>query len=175
MSKTKIAILLSSQGKNKELANTIKNHLIDTYPVNVEIIDLVELQLPLYSQLQHDQTGVPSALQSLHQTLDAVDGFIITAPEYNGGIPPVLTNVIAWLSVKSSDWRQVFNTKPAGIATHSGGLGANLIATLRIQLAYIGLTLIGIPIQVTSFKPLNMDDLNLFSDQLIKLSNATNQ
>ena len=58
--------------------------------------------------------------------------------EYNGSIPPNLTNLIAWISVCNKDWRLAFNYKTALIATHSGVGGFNLIQSLRIQLNHIG-------------------------------------
>ena len=38
-------------------------------------------------------------------------GLIICAPEYNGSIPPIITNMIAWISVSTDNWRDGFNKK----------------------------------------------------------------
>ena len=62
-------------------------------------------------------------MASIMKKFIKASGFIICAPEYNGSIPPVLTNIIAWLSVMGDDWRLVFNGKIGLLATHSGGGG----------------------------------------------------
>ena len=81
-------------------------------------------------------------------------------------VPPVLTNAIAWLSVFGKEWRDAFNGKVAGLATFSGGPAFNLMAILRIQLAYIGCTILGRSIQVNYNKPLSKDTLTDFIQQL---------
>ena len=43
-------------------------------------------------------SGLPDAVKALKRILHAADGFLIAAPEYNGGITPLLKNVIDWAS-----------------------------------------------------------------------------
>jgi NAD(P)H-dependent FMN reductase len=69
--------------------------------------------------------------------------WVICAPEYNGSIPPCLTNAIAWLSVQSNDFRALFNGRPIVIATFSGGGGMELLLSLRIQLTHLGAEVVG--------------------------------
>ena len=69
---------------------------------------------------------------------------------------------------EGEQWRDAFNAKVVGLASFSGGGGASLIAVLRIQLAYIGMTVLGRSLQVTYKKPLNDDSLKDFASQLIK-------
>ena len=160
-----ITVFLSSQNKNKELAAEIVTSL-EANNLSVNLIDLVELDFPLYSSKTQDRIGTPNELMKLYDQCKASDGFIFVAPEYNGGIPPVLTNALAWLSVIGKDWRDAFNRKVAGIATFSGGEGMNLIIGLRTQLAYVGLTVIGRTLQVNYKKPLNPDSLVDFTAQI---------
>jgi NAD(P)H-dependent FMN reductase len=75
--------------------------------------------------------------------LAAAPRWVICAPEYNGGIPPVLTSAIAWLSVQGNDFRALFNCRPVVIATHSGSGGASVLTALRLQLAYLGAHVVG--------------------------------
>ena len=51
-----------------------------------------------------------------------IEKWVICAPEYNGSIPPILSNFIAWLSISGDDFRNLFNGQPIAIATFSGGL-----------------------------------------------------
>ena len=68
---------------------------------------------------------------------------MICAPEYNGSIPPVLNNAIAWLSVLDDDFRSLFNGRPIAIGTHSGGGGMEVLISMRIQLTHLGAEVIG--------------------------------
>lgn len=163
----KITILLASQQHNRDLANQIFSELSERNIV-ANIIDLVDLDLPLYSSKAQDDIGFPPQLKAVFEACQSSHGFVVVAPEYNGGIPPVLTNAIAWLSVMGKEWREAFNAKVAGIATFSGGGGMQLIIALRNQLAYLGLTVIGRAIQTTHQKPLKDDSLKDFSSQLVK-------
>ncbi|MEK9726680.1 MAG: NAD(P)H-dependent oxidoreductase [Candidatus Margulisiibacteriota bacterium] len=162
----KILILIASQNKNKELAQHI-NVSFESKGVVVTLVDLVALDLPLYSSVQQAKVGIPSEINALFEACENSHGFVFVAPEYNGGIPPVLTNALAWLSVKGKHWREVFNRKVAGSATFSGGEGMNLIIGLRTQLAYVGLTIIGRTLQVNYKKELNPESLVDFTDQIV--------
>ena len=157
---------MASQSKNKELAEKIAVSL-EAKGADVKLIDLVSMDLPLYSSLSQSKVGIPSEINNLFDICIESNGFVFVAPEYNGGLPPVLTNAIAWLSVKGKDWRDAFNQKVAGIATFSGGEGMQLIIGLRTQLAYIGLTVIGRSLSANYKKELKEESLIDFSDQLI--------
>ena len=73
----------------------------------------------------------------------AAPRWVICAPEYNGSIPPVLTNAIAWLSVQGDDFRMLFNGRPVAMASFSGGAGIELLTVLRIQLTHLGAQVVG--------------------------------
>ena len=166
---SKFIILLSSQKHNLELANSIKDEIM-AQGADADIIDLVALDLPLYSAKVQNEMGVPSEINALFNQCINARGFIFVSPEYNGGVPPVLTNAMAWLSVYGKEWRDAFNAKIAGLATFSGGPAFNLMAILRIQLAYIGCTVLGRALQVNHSKPLNRDSLVDFTHQLMNKS-----
>ena len=59
-------------------------------------------------------------------------------PEYNGGISPIFTNAIAWISRATEDWKEGFKDKHSLICTSSGGNGKNFIKGFTIQLGYLG-------------------------------------
>ena len=74
------------------------------------------------------------------QKFESADGFIFCAPEYNAGIPPILTNAITWITVTTRNWRDAFNNKIALIGTHSGGSAPWFLSSFRDQLEYMGCT-----------------------------------
>ena len=60
------------------------------------------------------------------------------SPEYNGGISPIVTNTIAWISRATDDWKEGFKDKHCLICTSSGGNGKNFIKGFEMQLKYLG-------------------------------------
>jgi NAD(P)H-dependent FMN reductase len=65
-------------------------------------VDLVALDLPIYSALREAEDFPASALQ-LKQQLSSMDGLLVVSPEYNGSVPPVLKNAIEWGSRPTGD------------------------------------------------------------------------
>ena len=61
---------------------------------NTIIIDLAIYELPLY----HGDLDLPIGVKNLISDMKACDGIVITSPEYNGGLTPVLKNAIDWTS-----------------------------------------------------------------------------
>ena len=59
--------------------------------------------------------------------------FIIVAPEYNGVMPPVLNNAMAWTSRATKNWRDAFDDKIVALATHSGGGGVKRSSSYEIM------------------------------------------
>ena len=58
------------------------------------VIDLGLYDLPLY----HGDLDLPAGVKKLIRKMKSYDGIIITTPEYNGSLPPVLKNAIDWTS-----------------------------------------------------------------------------
>ena len=133
----KIAIIVSSVVKNMELGLKLQEE-VEGQGAQVELINLVELDLPMYTSLLEDEKGVPVKVQELTQSLIKCDAFIMVAPEYNGSMPPVFSNAIAWVSRTGDNFRAVFNQKFIALATHSGGGGQKLMESMRIMFVYLG-------------------------------------
>ena len=155
----KIQIISATNDKNLVLANSIQPSLAGVIkhvdktsdPIACpDIISLESLQLPLFS------FGVKTndeVLEGLVKSILEAKSFIFCAPEYNGGVPPVLSNALTWISVQTKDWRQAFNNKTALVATHSGGDGFRFLTAFRIQLEYLGVTVYSRSITVSNSKP----------------------
>ncbi len=134
-------VIAASNGENLKLAHhfaAVARHMGQS----ASVLDLTVLPLPLFTpQAQGGQP--PEAVAQLEQDLKGAKRWVICAPEYNGGVPPVLTSAIAWLSVQGSEFRALFNGRPVVIATHSGGSGHTMMASLRLQLSYLGAQVVG--------------------------------
>ena len=93
---SKIIIIAGSNNKNLEVANEFKKNLASK-DVESEVLDLVSLNLPLYTPAA-ELEGIPLDIAKYKKIIDNAQGFIFSIPEYNGGVPPVVTNFIAWIS-----------------------------------------------------------------------------
>lgn len=112
-------------------------------------IDLADFEMPVYQGDVEAAAGLPPATRRLQALLARHDGLLIVSPEYNGSMPPLLVNVLAWCSRVASDDREgsglaVFADKPAAImATSPGALGGlRALFHLRDLLAYLGMVVI---------------------------------
>ncbi|MEE2756217.1 MAG: NAD(P)H-dependent oxidoreductase [Myxococcota bacterium] len=146
-----LLICTASHGKNKDLADTIRSHA-SAAGVDCALCDLTEYSIPLYTSRSDDTDADVDALEALFKSAKA---FFVLAPEYNGSIPPSLTNAIAWLSTRSSDFRALFNGKPLAIGTHSGGQGQKVLIAMRIQFAHLGCHVMGRELLTSSSRPVN--------------------
>ena len=157
-----LIVLAASNGENLKLAGRCVN-AAHQRQAQAELIDLTSLNLPLYTP-RSQAAGAEADLVCLRDRLHAAPRWIICAPEYNGSIPPVLSNAIAWLSVMDTDFRALFNGRPMAIATHSGGGGMELLMSLRIQLCHLGADVIGRQLLSNASKPAKDDSI----DDLVK-------
>lgn len=163
-----ITIIAADEGQNLKLAQQIKNQLDQLTSTNT-LVNLISLQLPLYTISLEKEQGIPTQAKELYDQFTNSNGFFIVTPEYNGGIPPVLSNTIAWISRVNENWRASFNEKPAALASYSYTGAANLFIALRIQLAYMGLTVLGRTLSVTPTLPLKNPSLLALCKQLTSI------
>ena len=127
-----IAIISPSvrRGRNSHrVALFFKNYLEDNKLASAEILDLKDYNFPLFDErLRHLPDPAPEVLQ-FAEKIRSADGVIIIAPEYNGGYPASLKNVIDLLT---DEWRR----KPVAISTVSDGSfgGTQVITSLQFVL-----------------------------------------
>lgn len=168
MENKSIVIITASEVKNLELAEKFKSSL-ESQNCNVSIINLVDLDLPLYSTRTDNKYKGEELLKNQLPLLNAAQGYVFIAPEYNGSTPPVFNNFLAWLSRSSKDWRNCLNGRPAAIATFSGGGGFNVLLAMRTQLAFVGMNVLGRQILTHPNKVLDEKSLLSVSQELVKL------
>ena len=163
----KILIISATSRNNLILAKNI-NKICNNFNINTELMNIEEYDIPLYTPIQQDKS-IPEEMELIMEKFIKVVGFIICAPEYNGSMPPVLTNIISWLSVMGGDWRLAFNGKVGLLATHSGGGGNNLLQSLRIQLNHLGILVLPRSIIVNNKIQFDINSAEEKVKQLIEL------
>jgi len=146
-----LLVITASNGENLKLAERFAA-AAKAQGQSAAVLDLTAVDLPLFTP-RAMAAGTPVALAGLEAQLQGANRWVICAPEYNGSIPPVLTNAIAWLSMQGDDFRALFNGRPIGIATHSGGGGHTVLAALRLQLAHLGAHVVGRQLVSNSANP----------------------
>ena len=142
----KILIISATNDKNLVLAKELDN-IISKMNVQTGLLCIQDLDLPLFD---FEKVVNEDTINDLIDKLQQSSGFIICGPEYNGGVPPVLSNAITWISVKSKHWRDAFNGKFALIGTHSGGDGNRFITAFKSQLEYMGTNVLARTIVVSN-------------------------
>jgi NAD(P)H-dependent FMN reductase len=115
----------------------------------VTTISLADYPLPIYNGDLEQEKGVPANATKLAQLIAANQGIFISTPEYNHGLPPLLTNTIAWVSRLRHTGTLPYRHKVYCLAGSSDGRygGARAIIELR-KIVAIGLQGIVIPLRV---------------------------
>ena len=162
-----ILMITATSGTNYELAEmfastaTAKGH-------NAEIVDLAEIDLPMFTVARSKDSEQVPDISDLISTMMKADAWVVLAPEYNGSMPPTLNNAIAWMSMDWQNFRTLCTGKPVGLATHSGGGGANVIMAMRQQFSYIGADVIGRTCLSGSDKEANPETIDAMIDNLAR-------
>ncbi len=110
-------------------------------------LDLKDYPLPVFDQDLESASGLPENARTLKKILGDADGFIISSPEYNSSISPLLKNTIDWCSRPESDEEpslHVYRGKAAVLMAASPGPlgGIRALPHLRSILQNIGVTIL---------------------------------
>lgn len=131
-----IAIISASVRKGRvshRVALYFKKYLETHNHATVEILDLHAYNFPLFDErLAQQENPTVEMLDFADRVLHA-DAVMIVTPEYNGGYPASLKNVVDLLY---KEWRK----KPVSIVTVSNGMfgGSQVITSLLFSLWKIG-------------------------------------
>ena len=132
----KIAILSASvrRGRNSHRVSVyFQKYVTENNLATVDMIDLADYKFPIFEErLQYIQNPEPNVLDFQKRINDA-DGVLIVTPEYNGGYPASLKNVVDLLY---KEWQK----KPIAVCTVSAGpfAGAQVTTSLVFSLWKIG-------------------------------------
>ncbi|MBK8207088.1 MAG: NAD(P)H-dependent oxidoreductase [Planctomycetes bacterium] len=112
----------------------------------VTVLEIEDYPLPLYDGDLEAASGLPEHVRKLKDLFKAHHGFLISSPEYNGGIPGVLKNLTDWLSRPREGEKpfEIFANKPAAaMAASPGDLGGNrMLPTLRAHMLHMQMLVI---------------------------------
>jgi len=132
---------------NKKLAR-LGQKIAEANGIEAVFVDLSDYPMPIYhGDLEADE-GVPERARAFKALLQEYDGVMIVTPEYNASVPPLLKNMLDWVS-RVKDEPDVYKTRVFAISGASPGYygGMRSLLTLR-QILSVGLGALVIPQQM---------------------------
>ena len=145
------AITICGSVRKSSINEVLRRHMsgkLREAGVEVTDLDLNDFPMPIFNQDIEDAGETPEAAKRLAELFRSSDIIFIATPEYNGGIPPLVVNMLAWVSRqgKPSPFRHAI----FGIGGVSDGKYATIfsLSHLRDTLSKVGAlvapTLLGI-------------------------------
>lgn len=121
---------------------------------SVTLIDLKDYPLPLMNEDLEASEGIPENAKKLKQLFMEHQGLLLSCPEYNSSITPLLKNTIDWVSRKIPGEEPLgcFDKKIAAIMSASPGAlgGLRGLVVVRMLLGNIKITVLPDQIAVSN-------------------------
>ncbi len=94
----KIIAFAGSNSKNSINADLIMHVATQITSASVSIIDLKDLDIPMYSIDAETEQGFPVDVTILKNKISESDGVILSVNEHNGSVSAFFKNILDWLS-----------------------------------------------------------------------------
>ncbi len=135
---------------------------------NVEILNLQNLDVPMYSMQLEKEQGIPKSIELFLNKIQDYEAILLAVPEYNGNIPPFFKNILDWCSRK--DLKFLNNKKIIILTVTPGGRGgAGVRQILETSLPYFGSKIVG-SFGVGNYRP----EMDIISE-LVEVQNKVNE
>ncbi len=113
----------------------------------VTVIDLADYPMPIYDGDLEETDGVPETAKALKKLMCDHDGILIASPEYNSEIPPLVKNIVDWVSRPDpGDERRLvaYSGKTAAVLSAAPGAlgGTRVRMSLRALFSYLGMIVV---------------------------------
>ncbi|MBL1294072.1 MAG: NAD(P)H-dependent oxidoreductase [Thiotrichales bacterium] len=122
----------SSKSINKKLVTYAVNLLDD---VSVEILDLNDYELPIFSEDREAELGQPELAKQFFAKFSDCDGVIISFAEHNGSYSAAYKNLFDWCSRIDT---KVYQNKPMVLLSTSPGGAARVLAHAVNSMPHFG-------------------------------------
>jgi NAD(P)H-dependent FMN reductase len=110
----------SSKSINKQLATYAASQVKHSDGVDVEILDINDYEMPLFSQDKEEVLGQPQQALDFFAKLGQADAIIISFAEHNGSYTAAYKNLFDWTSRIN---QKLFQNKPMILLATSPGPG----------------------------------------------------
>ena len=105
---------------NKQLVTHATNLLAQQTDAEVEILDLNDYEMPIYSIERHEANGIHPLAKQFFDKIGAADVVLVSFAEHNGSYTAVYKNLFDWASRVDME---VYQNKPMVILSTSPGPG----------------------------------------------------
>jgi len=131
----------SRNGVNRQLIGYATTILQETEGVEVEVLDLNDYEMPIYSA-EREEAGIPELAQQFRDAFAAAGAVVISFAEYNGSFTPAWKNTFDWAS-RTGD--SVYQGKPVVMLSASPGPrgGAGVLSAATMAAPHLGAELKG--------------------------------
>jgi len=135
------------QGSINEILRRLMSARLREVGVEVTDLSLADFEMPIFNEDIEKAGNAPESAKRLAEMFLSHDIVFIATPEYNGGITPLIANVLAWVSREKPN---PFKHAVFGIGGVSNGKYATIfsLSHLRDSLSKVGTlvvpTLLGI-------------------------------
>ncbi len=107
---------------NKKLAIHAATQLEN---VEIQIIDLNDFEMPLFSIDREGETGIPEPAQLFKKMLKEADAIVVSFAEHNGSFSAIFKNLFDWTSrIEKGMWE---NKPMLALATSPGARGGQSV------------------------------------------------
>lgn len=136
----KTAITICGSLRKDSINEHLRRHMsakLREAGVIVTDLDLRQFEMPIFNQDIEDAGETPEAAKRLAELFRSHDIVLIISPEYNGGVTPLIANLVSWVSREKPN---PFKHAVFGIGGMSDGKYATIFALshLRDTLSKIG-------------------------------------
>ncbi|MBD3278841.1 MAG: FMN reductase [Candidatus Aegiribacteria sp.] len=113
----------------------------------VDLVELIDYPMPIMNQDLEEREGMPEKAREFKKLMLQSRGLLISAPEYNSSVTPLLKNVLDWASRSESPDEKpllAYRNKIAVIMSASPGRlgGMRGLVVLRLMLWNLGVTVL---------------------------------
>ena len=128
-------LAFAASNSRKSINNDLIRYASTLLPdSDVEIIDINDYDMPIYSSDLEEAHGIPKAASRFLDKISAVDALMISYAEHNGNYTVAYKNLFDWASRKN---REVYQGKPIiMLSTSPGAGGAKSVLSLAVESAH---------------------------------------
>jgi NAD(P)H-dependent FMN reductase len=114
-------IAFGASSSKKSINKTLATYVASLVKgAKVEVLDLNDYELPIYSQDKELELGIPTAVKTFLQKINEADAIVVSFAEHNGSYSSAYKNIFDWASRTS---KKVYENKKMIILSTSPGPG----------------------------------------------------
>jgi NAD(P)H-dependent FMN reductase len=152
----------SKKSINKTLATYVASLVKEA---QVEVLDLNDYELPIYSQDKEQELGTPNAVKTFLQKINEADAVIVSFAEHNGSYSAAYKNIFDWATRTS---KKVYeNKKMIILSTSPGPGGAKAVFGAAVDsMPFFGAIVVGSMSVPSFFENFDMEKLSFKNSDL---------